>query len=183
MSVSQSVHLSVRPSITFPVRAITYVLLSSLSAVTLTWSIPQRSKSHKTFKGQSSHTRVRAITYLCSDGLPSNLVQMLSSLGRCSYYPRIFRLLIKLLVFPIFPFLTSGSVQFAQVQGTSQVERKTKCSKRITVGDIAVLWTALFKITAVILNVPKCKFSNTDIKSSSIYTAIMWKHVDINTFA
>ena len=28
--------------------------------------------------------RVRAITYVCIDGLPSNLVQMLSSLRRCA---------------------------------------------------------------------------------------------------
>jgi len=41
--------------------------------------------SQKTFKGQSSHTRVRAITYLWIDGLPSNLVQMLSSLRWCAY--------------------------------------------------------------------------------------------------
>ena len=32
---------------------------------------------------------------------------------------------------------------FGQVQRTSQVERKTKCSKKTTVGYIAVLWTAL----------------------------------------
>jgi len=45
-------------------------------------------------------------------------------------YPRI---PIKQLVFPIFPFLTRGSVQ-GQVQSTSQIERKTKCSKKTTVG-------------------------------------------------
>ena len=33
---------------------------------------------------------------------------------------------------------------FGKVQRTSQVERKTKCSKKTTVVDIAVLWTALF---------------------------------------
>jgi len=33
---------------------------------------------------------------------------------------------------------------FGQVQRTSQVERKTKCSKKTTLGDIAVLWAALF---------------------------------------
>ena len=32
---------------------------------------------------------------------------------------------------------------FGQVQRTSKVERKTKCSKKTTAGDIAVLWTAL----------------------------------------
>ena len=51
-------------------------------------------------------------------------------------YPRIFRLPIKQLVFPIFPFLTSGIVQyFGQTQRTSQVERKTKCSKKPTATD------------------------------------------------
>jgi len=32
---------------------------------------------------------------------------------------------------------------FGQVQHTSQVERKTKCSKKTMARDIAVLWTAL----------------------------------------
>jgi len=56
----------------------------------LTWSwpcpgsIPQRSRSHNTFIGQSTHARVCAITYVYIDGLPSNLVQMLSSLRRCA---------------------------------------------------------------------------------------------------
>jgi len=30
-------------------------------------SIPQRSRSHETFKVQSTHARVRAITYVCID--------------------------------------------------------------------------------------------------------------------
>jgi len=47
-------------------------------------SIPQRSSSHKTFKGQSTHACVCAITYICMDGLPSNLLQMLSSLRWCA---------------------------------------------------------------------------------------------------
>jgi len=38
------------------------------------WSITQRSRSHETFKCQSTHARVRAVTYVCIDGLPSNLV-------------------------------------------------------------------------------------------------------------
>ena len=38
-----------------------------------------------TFKGQSTHAHVRAITYVCIDGLPSNMVQMLSLLRRCAY--------------------------------------------------------------------------------------------------
>ena len=32
---------------------------------------------------------------------------------------------------------------FGQVQRTSQVERKTKCSKKTTAGDIAVVGTAI----------------------------------------
>ena len=44
-------------------------------------SIPQRSKSHKTFNGQSTHACVRVRI----DGLPSNLVQMLSLLRQCTY--------------------------------------------------------------------------------------------------
>jgi len=34
--------------------------------------------------GQSTLAGVRAISYLCIDGLPSNLLQMLSSLRRCA---------------------------------------------------------------------------------------------------
>jgi len=48
-------------------------------------SIPQRSRSHKTSKGQSTHACVCTITYICIDGLPSNLVQMLPTLIRCAY--------------------------------------------------------------------------------------------------
>ena len=44
---------------------------------------------------------------------------------------------IKQLVFSIFPFLASGSYNFGQVQRTSQVERKTKCSKKPTAEEIA----------------------------------------------
>ena len=51
---------------------------------------------------------VHSITYVCIDGLPSNLVQTMTM---CMYL-RTFRVPIKQLVFPIFPFLTSGSVQF-----------------------------------------------------------------------
>ena len=37
-----------------------------------------------TFKGQSTHAPVRAIIYVCIDGLSSNLVQMLSSFRQCA---------------------------------------------------------------------------------------------------
>ena len=43
-------------------------------------SIPHR--SDETFKGQSTHALVRTITDVCIDGLPYNLVQMVSSLRR-----------------------------------------------------------------------------------------------------
>ena len=80
---------SVCPSITFRV-AITYVcinglpsnlvqMLSSLRqcAVTLTFEVWIRVKVtahllNETFKGQSTHARVRAVTYVCIAGLPSN---------------------------------------------------------------------------------------------------------------
>jgi len=55
-------------------------------------SKPQRSRSPESFKGQSTHARVRDITYVCIDGLPSNLVQMVSFIETMSIYPRIFRL-------------------------------------------------------------------------------------------
>ena len=45
----------------------------------------QFSRSHCTFKGQSIHARVHAITYVYIDGLASYLVQLLSSLRRCAY--------------------------------------------------------------------------------------------------
>ena len=47
-------------------------------------SILQRSRSQDTFKGKSAHARVRAITNLCIDGLPYNLVQMLPLLRQCA---------------------------------------------------------------------------------------------------
>jgi len=46
---------------------------------------------------------------------------------------------MKQLVFPIFPFLTSGSVQFWSGSTYQSGSKKT------TVGDIAVLWTALLE--------------------------------------
>ena len=39
-------------------------------------SIPQKSRSHGTIKGQSIHALVCAITYLCIDGIPFNFVHM-----------------------------------------------------------------------------------------------------------
>ena len=62
-------------------------------------SIRQRSRSQDTFKVQSTHACVRTITYVYT-------------VHKMCIYPIIFRLPIKQLVFPIFPFLTSGSVHF-----------------------------------------------------------------------
>ena len=151
-------------------------------------SIPQRSMSHKTFKGQSTHALVRAITYVCFDILPSNLVQMLFSLRRCAvtltwiykskvkvtrdiviyyksmtHFPFFVAKITLILNLPTlhtiwitnkYPSITCSYIQeylgylsnnlyflffhswqmvmynFGQVQRTSQVERKTKCSKK-----------------------------------------------------
>ena len=67
----------------------------------------------QSLKGQgytSIQACVRAIAYVCIDGLPSSVVIM--SLETMCINPRLFRLPVKQLVFPIFPFLTSASVQF-----------------------------------------------------------------------
>ena len=56
-------------------------------------SIPQRSRLHKTFKGQSTHARVRAITSVCIDGLPLGTNVVL--IETMCVYPRLFRLPIK----------------------------------------------------------------------------------------
>ena len=49
----------------------------------------KRSLSHNTFKGQSTHARVRAITYICIDGLPCAYIQKyLGYQTTCiSYFP------------------------------------------------------------------------------------------------
>ena len=102
---------------------------------------------------QSVTFRVRSITYVCIDGLPSNLVQMLSLLRQCAYIQEyLFNWSNNL----YFLFSHSWSVlvyNVGQVQRTSQVERKTKCSKKTPAGDIAVLWTALFICVYTFLNV------------------------------
>ena len=91
------VRQSVRPSVPFRVRSITYVcidglppnlvqMLSSLRrcAVSVTRIHTSKSRSHEAFKGQSTHAHVCSITYVCIDVLPSNLVQMLPSLRQCA---------------------------------------------------------------------------------------------------
>ena len=96
-------------------------------------SIPHRSRSHETFKGQSTHACVSTITYIYIDGLPSNI------------YLRIFRLPIKQLVFPIFPFLSSCSVKFwSGSTYQSGWEKNKMFLKKTTAGDIAVLKNDLF---------------------------------------
>ena len=49
-------------------------------------SIPQRSSSHEKFKGQSSHPRLSAISYVCINGLPSYLVHILSSMSAVQWH-------------------------------------------------------------------------------------------------
>ena len=46
-------------------------------------------QGHETFKGQSTHARVRAITYICIDGLPCAYIQeYLGYQTTCiSYFP------------------------------------------------------------------------------------------------
>jgi len=46
--------------------------------------MPQSSRSHETFKDQSTQGSVWAVTKLCVDGLPCNLIPMYSSLRRCA---------------------------------------------------------------------------------------------------
>ena len=109
-------------------------------------SIPQRSRSQETFKGQGSHARVCTITYVCIDGIPFNLVQMLSSLRRCAYIQEYLGYRSNNLYFLFSHSWPVVVYNFGQVQCTSKVERKTKCSKKTTAGIIAVLWTALLII-------------------------------------
>jgi len=95
---------------------------------------------------QSKHAGVRTITYICIDGLPSDLVQMLTSLN-------IFIFIQEYLGYRsnnlYFLFSHSGPVvvyNFGRVQRTSQVERKKNVLKKTTAGDIAVLLTALLNL-------------------------------------
>ena len=83
----------VHPSVTFRVRSITYVCIDGLPS-----NLVQMLSSFETMcsdldsdpylkvQGHTRHLKIRlhndfvcAITYVCIDGLPSNLVQMLSS--------------------------------------------------------------------------------------------------------
>ena len=93
----QSVFMSVCFSVTFHVWAVTCTLMDyhvTWYKCCLQWwddvqwpwpgSIPQKSRSQETFKGQNTHVRGRAITYKWIDGLPCNFLQKLSSFRRCS---------------------------------------------------------------------------------------------------
>jgi len=92
---------------------------------------------------------VHAVTYVCIDGLPSNLVQMLSWLRQCAVtLNRIHDSKVKVTQDKTTCISYSHSwpvvvYTFGQVQRTSQVERKTKCSKKNNSGGYSVLWTAL----------------------------------------
>ena len=110
-------------------------------------SIPQRSRSHKPFTDQSTHARVRSITYICIDGLPSNLVQMLSLLRRCAYIQEYLCYRSNNLYFLFSHSWPVVVYNFGQVQRTSQIESKTICFKKCQVLKIsinkAVQWMAI----------------------------------------
>ena len=71
---------------------------------------------------------IRAITYVCIDGLPSNLVQM-SSLRRCAYIQEYLGSRANNLYFLFSHSWPVEVYTFGQVQCTSQVERKTNVLK------------------------------------------------------
>ena len=106
-------------------------------------SIPQR--SHSTFKGQSTHARFCAITYVGIDF--TYTTHNLNNFNKypsitCSYIQEYLGYRSNNLYFLFSHSWPVVVYDFGQVQRTSQVERKTKCSKK-TMRDIAVLWTAL----------------------------------------
>jgi len=103
-------------------------MLSSLRqcAVTYPESIPQRSRSHETFNGQSTHPRVHSITFICIDGLQSNLVQMLSLLRQYAYKHEYLAYRSNNLYFLFSHSWPVVVYNLSQVQRTSQVERKNK---------------------------------------------------------
>ena len=117
------------------------------------WSIPRRSRSHSTFKGQSTHACVRTIIYVCIDGLQYNLVQMLSSLRRCAYIKEYLGYQSNNLYYLFSHSWSVVAYNFGQVLRTSQVTRKTKCTKKTRVGDKAVLWSALFRTKMIFTTV------------------------------
>ena len=105
--------------------------------------IPQRSRSHKTFKGQSIHACVCSITYICINGLPSNLVQMLSSMKWCAV-TRIHTSKVKVTQ----DILRSVYTCLCQHYRSNNLYFLFSHSWPVVVynfgGGIAVLWTALF---------------------------------------
>ena len=100
-------------------------------------SIPQRSRSQGTFKGQSTHACVHTIPYICIDWLPSSLVQMLSLLRLCAYIQECLGYQSNNLYFLFSHSWPVVMYNFGQVQRTSQVERKTFFLEKTMSGDIA----------------------------------------------
>ena len=100
-------------------------------------SIPQRSRSQGTFKGQSTHACVHTIPYICIDWLPSSLVQMLSLLRLCAYIQECLGYQSNNLYFLFSHSWPVVMYNFGQVQCTSQVERKTIFLEKTMAGDIA----------------------------------------------
>ena len=68
------------------------------------------------------------VTYVCIDGLPSNFVQMFSLLRWCVYIQEYLGYRSNNLYFLISHSWPVVEDNFGQVQRTSQVERKPKCS-------------------------------------------------------
>ena len=110
-------------------------------------SIPQRSRSHKTFKGQSTHACVCAVTYVCIDGLPSNLVQMLSSLRRCTVTLTLIhtsKVKVTTTFISYYSILDQWKCTIlVRLNVPVRLREQSKCSKKTTAGDKAVLWTVL----------------------------------------
>ena len=133
-------------------------------------SIPQRLRSHETFKGQSTHARVRAITYVCIDGLPSNLVQMLSLLRRCSYIQEYLGYLSNKLYFLFSHFWPVVVYNF----GTSTVEREKQRSvlkkNKKNNGGRYSHWTALLALTLK-AQIPALVGESESVLSASIFNS------------
>ena len=137
--------------------------------------IPHRSRSHDTFKVKSTHVRVRAITYVCINGLPSNLVQMLSLLRQCAYIQEYLGYRSNNLY-----FLFSHSWPVV-VYNFGQVERKTKCSiKKTTAGDIAVLKNDLFILLFLLFRYCTAVWVQSDVSDAKTVDRTSTVHDEVS---
>ena len=94
-------------------------------------SIPHRSRPQGTIKGQSIHPRVRAISYLCTDGIPYNLVLMFSYLRRAVTLTRVHTSKVK-----VMQYIYRSEYKCLYPRDNLLMHWRFS-------GDIAVLWTAL----------------------------------------